>query len=475
MKNIFLELFAAGALCVPLLSCAAEPSGPQHVTSNDTSFAEIVRTDGETIVIGAPGFNNLDNDAGTAFVYTQDGDEWVQAAELVAGDGEVGERFGTNAAVDGEVIVVTAPFASVEGLLEAGAAYVYERTDAGWRETARLVADEPSTMAKFGESVAIDGDRILVGAPLADAEFGETEGAAYFFERDADGQWQQTAKLNRADEVRFGGAVAISGDTAVVTGNSGYGVAHVYEFRDNAWQLAQSLAPAGHGSNIDVRLENDVLVVGAPNDVLPEGPPWVGVGRVHVFERNGEGWQQTATLQSPSPYQMDLFGMNIDFNDGVIAAANGYEHPDHLSLFLKNENGEWRRVHELEGYFPRIDQAMAVAANVLVTGGPGEGGGFVHIFDVTELLTGEGVADEEPEPVEGEDDNGSAAADEDIAADESEQDADTGNGAANERPGNDTAAGGEDGTSGGGALAWLLAACVLRLRVARRVERFNCL
>ncbi len=95
--------------------------------------------------------------------------------------------------------------------------------DSRWNELAALVP--PSGSQIFGESVAISGDTVVVGAPYTTVNGNAYEGAAYVFVKPASG-WQNiklVATLTASDgqaSYHFGNSVAISGDTIVVGARS---------------------------------------------------------------------------------------------------------------------------------------------------------------------------------------------------------------------------------------------------------------
>lgn len=87
----------------------------------------------------------------------------------------------------------------------AGAAYVFERLANGiWQEIVKLSASDASAEDRFGSTVELNGDRMVIGASGNDDD-GENSGAAYVFERLANGDWQEVAKLTAFD--------AAAGDT----------------------------------------------------------------------------------------------------------------------------------------------------------------------------------------------------------------------------------------------------------------------
>jgi hypothetical protein len=152
---------------------------------------------------------------------------WQQKAYLKAPNAEGSDYFGGRVAISGDTIVVGARYedsnstavcnnlGSCPGLgnnstSDAGAAYVFERDGSGnWQQKAYLKAPNAGANDWFGFSVAISGDTIVVGAyqedsnstavmnfPFGSFSEGATDaGAAYVFERDGSGAWQQKAYL----------------------------------------------------------------------------------------------------------------------------------------------------------------------------------------------------------------------------------------------------------------------------------------
>ena len=85
----------------------------------------------------------------------------------------------------------------------------------------RLTASDLARLPQAGKPIAISGNTVVVGA-LAGG--GDDSGAAYVFEQDEAGAWARTAKLLPIGAVpgeRFGASVAISHDTVVVGAGGG--------------------------------------------------------------------------------------------------------------------------------------------------------------------------------------------------------------------------------------------------------------
>jgi len=118
-------------------------------------------------------------------------DELVhEDAKLLPSDGALSDYFGNSVAVSGDTVVVAAPLDDDQGD-RSGSAYVFERPAGGWSGTlsqaAKLLASDGASGYIFGNSVAVSGDTVVVGAPLDDDQ-GESSGSAYVFgPADSDG------------------------------------------------------------------------------------------------------------------------------------------------------------------------------------------------------------------------------------------------------------------------------------------------
>jgi hypothetical protein len=124
-------------------------------------------------------------------------------------------------ALEGDVALISARRDDLEGVgVDAGSAYVFERTGSTWQQTHKLTAPDAKADDRFGRSVAISGDTLLIGAMLHD-KTAENAGAAYVFRRTGK-DWTFSHQLHAADgarQDRFGWAVALDGETAVIAAN----------------------------------------------------------------------------------------------------------------------------------------------------------------------------------------------------------------------------------------------------------------
>ncbi len=182
-------------------------------------FGISVAVDGDTAVIGAYHDDHTDDgntigNAGSAYVFTKVSGVWSQKAKLIALDGAANDEFGISVAVNGDTVVVGAR----QNDTRSGAAYVFTKVSGVWSQKAKLIASDGAADDEFGISVAVEGDTVVIGA-YQDDDNGDLSGSAYVFIRDSSGGWRQRDKLTASDGAerdRYGYSVGVSGDTVVV-------------------------------------------------------------------------------------------------------------------------------------------------------------------------------------------------------------------------------------------------------------------
>ena len=182
-------------------------------------FGNAVSLSGHKALIGSKGDGVF---TGSAYLFGYDSvsGTWQQEAKLLASDGDYDDQFGYSVALFGDRALVGAKFEEDNGF-RAGAAYVYhyESASGKWQEEAKLVASDGTSSAEFGFSVSLSDDRALIGARNASSPNGRT-GAAYLFRYDTvSGTWQEEAKLLASDcdsYDHFGESVSLSGTRALI-------------------------------------------------------------------------------------------------------------------------------------------------------------------------------------------------------------------------------------------------------------------
>lgn len=245
------------------------------------------------------------------------------------------ERFGTAVAVDGDAMVVGVPaYATPAGLLDAGVAHVYVRQDGAWMWQASLSQPVAAANDRFGTSVAISGDRVVVGAPGYDGPVADS-GAAFVFTRTGT-TWSSGEPLASADAVsgdRMGQSVDIDGDTVVAGcpgADSGEGKVRPYTWSGTAWTGAPVLTdPEGEaGDDLGgcVAISGRTVAASAAGD---DAPGAVDAGSVLLFSLDaGVPW--SPTLIAPEPVAGERFGSSIDVGAAgavVVIGSQDYDAP----------------------------------------------------------------------------------------------------------------------------------------------------
>ncbi|MEA1981926.1 MAG: FG-GAP repeat protein, partial [Campylobacterota bacterium] len=182
-------------------------------------FASSVSISENYIVVGAKQDDTLAPDAGNAYLYKIQSDDSVTFEDEVSpSDGEDSDFFGASVAVSGNYIVVGA-YQEDTTASNAGSAYVFGiQSDDTALELVKLQASDASIGDNFGNSVAISADKIVVGAYKKES-FIQANGSVYQFDIESDGTITQNAKMQASDaqgDDYFGNSVAISGDYIVV-------------------------------------------------------------------------------------------------------------------------------------------------------------------------------------------------------------------------------------------------------------------
>lgn len=250
-----------------------------------------------------------------------------QVAELQPLDSLFIDFFGQSVDMDGDTLVIGAP-------LWAGAAFVFKRTGTTWTQQARLVDSDGTSGDKFGCAVAIDGNTILVGAELNGHSGVLGAGAAFVFVRNGD-TWSQQAKLVAPDAAAydlFGHSVALCDDTAVmgaINNNSNgiirVGSAYVFLRSGTSWSMQSELI-ASDALTQDklgsaVAISGDTIAAGAVDADVP-GLNGLSAGAVYVFTRFNDTWQQQAKLRGQDTAGGDNFGNAIALSgDRLVVGA----------------------------------------------------------------------------------------------------------------------------------------------------------
>lgn len=243
-------------------------------------FGYAVGVSGSRVVVGAPRDDGGATDTGRAYVYDMaSATPGLPTATLTNPGPAIGDLFGSAVAISGMRVVVGTPFDDT-GALNAGTAYVYDLASATPTVPAVTLPDpSPAAFDNFGNSVAISGGRVVIGAPKKDT--GATDaGSAYVYDLTSATPASPLITLTNPSPVAndlFGSAVAISGTRIVIgayftdTGAANAGSAYVYDLATAipavpVATLANPTPAAGDNFGFSVAIDGTTVVAGAPFD-----------------------------------------------------------------------------------------------------------------------------------------------------------------------------------------------------------------
>lgn len=160
---------------------------------------------------------NTNNQQGAAYIFNRVGTNWTQQARLFYSGGNASDQFGSSVAISDNYAVVGAYLFDQNTILNRGIVHVYTRNGSTWGNASILNAGDLEADDQFGKSVSIADDYIVVGS-WKDANSFPDEGSAYLFKREAAG-WKLQRKINDPNPLsngQFGNTVAIDGFNIVI-------------------------------------------------------------------------------------------------------------------------------------------------------------------------------------------------------------------------------------------------------------------
>lgn len=298
------------------------------------NFGRSVSLHGNVAVVGAHWDDDNGINSGSVYVFRYDGKKWVQEQKLLAADGQADDRFGVSVAIDLDVIGVTAWLEDPVGNNNAGAAYIFRHDGNQWVQEQKLGASDAAQGDHFGRYICVSAGVAIVGAWHEDAG-GSNAGAAYIFRHDGI-QWFEEQKLvawDAATDDSFGWACSLLGNVAVVGAygdddlGTESGSAYVYRFDGLAWQPDQKLL-ASNGTDGDrfgyaTAMDGNQILVTAPVALQVLGGP----GAIYVFRYNGADWVEHRKFVPSDGAAQDAFGFHGDLS-GRVALTGSWRDDD---------------------------------------------------------------------------------------------------------------------------------------------------
>ncbi|KAL1500412.1 hypothetical protein AB1Y20_013069 [Prymnesium parvum] len=292
--------------------------------SSDDFFGDSVALSGDTLAIGASSEDSCATGvsttaatddgcfrAGAVYVFTRSGTTWTFEAYVKAPSVSVFDAFGENLALSGDTLAVgsywedscatgvSTTAATDDGCFDAGAVYVFTRSGTTWTFEAYVKAPVVTARDFFGESVALLGDTLAVGALREDSC-----------------------------------ATGVSTTAATDDGCFDAGAVYVFTRSGTTWTFeAYVKAPvvfSGDFFSRSLALSGDTLAVGAEAErscatgvstTAATDDGCIRAGAAYLFTRSGTTWTFEAYVKAPVVSSGDYFGRSLALSGGTLAVG----------------------------------------------------------------------------------------------------------------------------------------------------------
>jgi len=292
--------------------------------SDGAGFGFSVCMYNDYLIIGKLGDEVFGEASGSAYIFYKDNGNWIEQAKLIPSDGAACDFFGQSVAIGDGFAIVGAPFDDDHGG-ESGSAYIFKQIDEIWVQQTKIIAPDGEASDFFGQSVSISGSVVIIGAYS-----NNQTGSAYIYKNDGN-NWVQETKLMPSDgspNDSFGYSVSLSDDRAIVgaANNNNIGAAYIFNYNGNSW-VFNAKVYAFDGSDGDsfgksVSILGNQILVGAPYDD--------DIGSAYLFINDGVSWNQSLKLIPSDGSIDDYFGRTTSLSThySLIGASGNDDYGD---------------------------------------------------------------------------------------------------------------------------------------------------
>jgi|GEM_PF-2275104 len=385
---------------------------PPDVRSNNL-FGNAVDIDGHYAIASAHLHSPIINGetikrAGAAYLFEKDGNgNWNEVQKLTAPDTLAYNYFGIDLAISGTTAIIGASNDNYDVnqqnfMPAAGAVYVYERDEQGtWQFWQKITASDRDTLDRFGSSLHIHHNKLMVSAPIKEEE-ALAVGCVYYFTKNEEGYWIEQQKIKppvNKEYARFGSTLHFNNEILVVGAplESGiheyrfiqdlyifyrhHGAAYIYELGENGlWTfskkiLSERLSQTKFGEAVVATTINNqsFVFVGQSRWIrYKQGERSYNTGGVHLYTKKDTGnWylQETLTPTIDSLLKLTDFSrfgysFSIDSNKLVVSHKNSRQEGFTIVAdVLELKNNKWEKIDDLE-----IPQILNNSPNIVIDG-----------------------------------------------------------------------------------------------------------
>lgn len=352
MKKITFLLVAIGIMAFSYVSLPQINKIVPADLEQEDAFGWSVDIYENHALVGSVYDDDNDTQSGSAYLFYFDGTQWIEQSKIIASDGGFADYFGYAVCInDGQLIV--GAYRDFVGSVRSGSAYVFAQSGDIWIETAKLVPFDPVEEDRFGAKVAIYGNYAAVGAYYRD-DYGESSGAVYVYRKSA-GEWifhQKLAPESLQANDLFGTSVAFNADQLFIgsQGNSDYaslsGKVFIYALDNEDWILTDEVYPSdpANQQNFGAALSatDQILAVGALNDygVATES------GSVYLYEYIDGNWEFLQKIIPSDGHAGAKFGHALSIDNDRLVVGSLYNNTLRAEtgsayVYTQESSGNW--------------------------------------------------------------------------------------------------------------------------------------
>jgi hypothetical protein len=323
-------------------------------------------------IVGAINAKDNGDYSGAAYVFELETSGWVQKAKLLAADGITNQQFGIDVAINADKIAIGAPGTTTS---LTGSVYIFSFDGLNWIQTEKLESGD-TTNNSFGRSLSLFNNQLLVGDWQAKNESNQMTGAAYLFEyNNSSLQWSQAIKLLADDGAAndlFGLSLELSqSGTRAVIGASFHdangldsGAIYVFDKQNNNWLQTAKIIGSNTGANDQFGIK-----VSVSNDVIISTNY---LESVYVFEKINNSWQETTQLTAA---MNSGFGRTIKLYEDTIVISR--QLPPAL-LIYKQTTDAWQLQQTISTSSNTGKYELDIQGHRLLAGDYNTGASYYH-------------------------------------------------------------------------------------------------
>ena len=320
-----------------------------------------------TLLVSA---TRADEGAGAVYVYQAQGGTWIESGRLETTDRSPADSLGTGLAMNNDWIMV----GTIAQDDRTGAAYAFRREGESWVQHSKIRPADIDEGDTFGSRIALQGNQMLISAPFGS----DGEGRVYSFTyREDSDTWEEMGQLQApalSDQTMFGADVAIGdGISLVGAPGAGMGAVFVYGLSGDVWQLASLLYPyESTGGAMEfggsIALDGNSALIGAFSAVQ-------GQGRVFSYTFNPETfeWNAAAKISSDEDGRA-FFGRTVGLGGNIaVGVANGADRGAGAAWVFERVDDDWTSAGRITGDVLGMD---AITGDEVSCSTDGEASGF---------------------------------------------------------------------------------------------------